>query len=220
MKNLILLAVQGAGKGTLAKVLCDKYSYAHISTGDILRERAAVGDEFGLNIKNLIDNGILVSDDIIYEAVEYRITQDDCKNGYILDGFPRTLDQAIGYDKIVSKLGIDSGIAVELVVPDDLLIKRLTGRRICKQCGAIYNIYIDESKPLKNNICDNCDIELTFRADDSNEEAIAARISTYHENAKPILDYYKEKGILHKIDGSNKVITLSQTEDLLNKLGE
>ena len=141
MKNIIFLAVQGAGKGTFAKKLKEKYGYAHISTGDILRERAAVGDELGNQIKNMIDNGIFVPNDIIYEAIEYKITQPDCEKGYILDGFPRNIEQAEGYDKILEKLGKELGVVVNLTIPNELLKQRIIGRRICKDCGAIYNIY-------------------------------------------------------------------------------
>ena len=140
MKNIIFLAVQGAGKGTFAKLLKSKYNYAHISTGDILRERATVGDELGNKIKELIDNGIFVPNDIIYEAIEYRITQDDCKNGFILDGFTRNLEQAEGYDKILEKLGIDLGVVINLTIPEEILRNRILGRRTCKDCGSIYNI--------------------------------------------------------------------------------
>ena len=135
--NIILLAAQGAGKGTLAKRLKDKYGYAHISTGDIRRERASVGDELGLDIKNKIDNGIFVSNDIIFEAIEYKITQPECQKGYILDGFPRNLEQAKGYDKLLKKLGKNLGIVINLTMPNDLIKKRIIGRRVCKDRGAL-----------------------------------------------------------------------------------
>ena len=121
MKNIIFLAVQGAGKGTFAKKLKEKYGYAHISTGDILRERATVEDELGKKIKDLIDNGIFVPNDIIYEAIEYRITQPDCENGYILDGFPRNLEQAEGYDKLLEKLNKDLGVVINITIDNELL---------------------------------------------------------------------------------------------------
>lgn len=136
--NVIFLAVQGAGKGTFAKMLQDKYDYAHISTGDILRERAMVDDELGKKIKDMIDNGIFVPNDIIYEAIEYKITQPECEKGYILDGFPRNLEQAKGYDELLKKLGKDLGVVINLTIPEELLKKRIIGRRICKNCGDIY----------------------------------------------------------------------------------
>ena len=166
MKNLILLAVQGAGKGTLAKALKEKYGYEHISTGDLLRERALVGDELGMKIKNLIDNGIFVSNDIIFEAIEYKISQPECANGYILDGFPRNVEQAVEYDKILEKSGRELGLVIVLDIPKEMLIARITGRFMCKDCGAIYNIYSEEMSPEKEGVCDKCSGELYQRKDD------------------------------------------------------
>lgn len=219
MKNLILLAVQGAGKGTLAKALKEKYGYAHISMGDILRERASVGDELGNKIKEMIDNGIFVPNDIIYEAVEYKISQPECDNGYILDGFPRNLEQAEGYDKILSKIGKDIGIVINLTIPNELLKQRIIGRRMCKDCGAIYNIYSDTMKPQKDGICDKCNGQLYQRADD-NEEAMKTRVDTYFKVTEPVIDYYKQKGIIYEIDSTDKNKTLKDIEDLLKSLGD
>ena len=204
MKNIIFLAVQGAGKGTFAKKLKEKYGYAHISTGDILRERSAVGDELGNKIKDMIDNGIFVPDDIIYEAIEYKITQSECEKGYILDGFPRNLEQAKGYDKILKKIGGDLGVVINLTIPNELLKQRIIGRRLCKDCGAIYNIYNDDFKPKVEGICDKCGGELYQRADD-NEESMNTRVKTYFEVTEPIIDYYKEKGVLKTVDSSQEV---------------
>lgn len=219
MRNLILLAVQGAGKGTLAKALKEKYGYAHISMGDILRERASVGDELGNKIKDMIDNGIFVPNDIIYQAVEYKINQPECDNGYILDGFPRNLEQAEGYDKILSKLGKDIGIVINLTIPNELLKQRIIGRRMCKDCGAIYNIYSDTMKPQKEGICDKCNGQLYQRADD-NEEAMKTRVKTYFKVTEPVIDYYKQKGIIYEIDSTDKNKTLKDIEDLLKSLGD
>ena len=205
MKNLILLAVQGAGKGTLAKKLSEKYGYAHISTGDILRERAAVGDELGNTIKNMIDNGQFVPNDIIFEAVEYKITQPECANGYILDGFPRNIEH--------------SGVVLNMTIPEDLLVKRIIGRRMCKDCGSIYNIYSEQLKPNKEGICNKCGGELYQRADD-NEEAMKTRVETYYKVTAPIIDYYKEKGILYEVDSTDAEETLKAVEDILNSLGD
>ena len=215
MKNIIFLAVQGAGKGTFAKMLKEKYGYAHISTGDILRERAAVGDELGNEIKNMIDNGIFVPNDIIYEAIEYKITQPDCENGYILDGFPRNLEQAEGYSKILEKLNKDLGVVINLTIPDELLKQRIIGRRMCKDCGAIYNIYNPEFMPKQEGICDKCGGELYQRADD-NEESMNTRVKTYYEVTEPIIDYYKEKGVLKTVDSSRTPEeTFKDIEDIL-----
>lgn len=215
MKNIIFLAVQGAGKGTFAKKLKEKYGYAHISTGDILRERAAVDDELGNQIKNLIDNGIFVPNDIIYEAIEYRITQPDCEKGYILDGFPRNLEQAEGYSKILEKLGKDLGVVINITIDNELLKERIIGRRICRDCGAIYNVYNEEFKPKQEGICDKCGGEVYQRADD-NEESMNTRIKTYFEVTEPIIDYYKQKGVLNVVDSSNGTdATFEEIEKIL-----
>ena len=202
MKNIIFLAVQGAGKGTFAKKLKEKYNYAHISTGDILRERAAVADELGAKIKNMIDNGIFVPNDFIYEAIEYKITQPECEKGYILEGFPRNLEQAKGYDEILKKLGKELGVVINLTIPNELLKQRIIGRRICRDCGAIYNIYNDEFKPKVDGVCDKCGGKLYQREDD-NEEAMNTRVKTYFEVTEPIIDYYKEQGVLRTVDSSS-----------------
>lgn len=217
MKNIILLAVQGAGKGTVAKALKERYNYAHISTGDILRERTLVGDELALKIKDLIDNGKLVSDDIIFEAIEYRITQDDCKNGYILDGIPRTLEQARKYDELLLKLNIDIGLVINMTIPDEVLIERITSRRICNKCGRIYNIDFKDLMPKVAGKCDDCNIDLVTREDDSNEEAIKRRITTYHENAESIINYYKEKGYLYNIDSTFSKNAIIEIEKLIKE---
>ena len=219
MKNIIFLAVQGAGKGTFAKLLKEKYGYAHISTGDILRERASVNDELGNQIKNLIDNGIFVPNDIIYEAIEYRITQPDCQNGYILDGFPRNLEQAQGYNQILEKLGKDLGVVINLTIPDEILKERIIGRRTCKDCGSIYNITNPELKPKVEGTCDKCGGELYQRADD-NEESMNTRVKTYYEVTAPIIDYYKEKGVLYTVSSNREVEeTLKEIEEILKGKG-
>lgn len=222
MKNIIFLAVQGAGKGTFAKLLKEKYGYAHISTGDILRERAQVGDELGTEIKNLIDNGIFVSDDIIYQAIEYKITQPECENGYILDGFPRNIEQARGYDQILEKLGKKLGVVINLVIPDEILKNRIIGRRICKDCGAIYNIYDEALKPKVEGKCDKCNGEIYQRADD-NEESMNKRVETYFKVTEPIIDYYKQQGVLKTVDSNrkieetfNEIIEILESEDVDN----
>ena len=220
MRNLILLAVQGAGKGTLAKKLKEKYGYAHISTGDILREKAAMDDDLGREIKSLIDNGIFVSNEIIFKAIGEKITSDECKNGFIMDGCPRNLEQAKLYDEMVEKLGIDGGIAINMTIDDDLLLKRMTGRRICKSCGAIYNIYNEKLTPKTEGICDNCGGELYQREDDSDEEAIRTRVETYYKVTTPVIDYYRGKGNLYEVDSTDADKTLADVEEILKNLGD
>ena len=213
--NIIFLAVQGAGKGTIAKRLSEKYGYVHISTGDILRERVAVGDELSIKIKNLIDNGIFVSNDIIYEAIEYKITQPESQHGYILDGFPRDLEQAKGYDEILKKLGKELGIVINLTIPRELLKQRIIGRRVCKDCGAIYNIYFKDRMPKTEGICDACGGTL-YQRDDDNEESMNVRVNTYFKVTEPIIDYYKEKGVLKTIDASQDAeVVFKEIEKIL-----
>lgn len=215
MENIIFLAVQGAGKGTFAKKLKDKYGYAHISTGDILRERALVEDETGKKIKDLIDNGIFAPNDIIYEAIEYKITQPECEKGYILDGFPRNIEQAKGYDEILQKLGKNIGVVINLTIPNDLLKQRIIGRRLCKECGAIYNIYNEAFMPKVEGVCDKCGGAL-YQRDDDNEESMNTRVKTYFEVTEPIIDYYKEKGVLKTIDASRDVeVVFKEIENIL-----
>ena len=220
MRNLILLAVQGAGKGTLAKKLKEKYGYAHISTGDILREKVASGDELGKEIKEIMNRGELVSDEIIFKALGQKLTSDDCKNGFIMDGCPRNLEQAKLYDEMVEKLGIDGGVAINMTIDNDLLLQRMTGRRMCKSCGAIYNIYNEKLKPKKEGICDNCGGELYQRDDDSDEEAIKTRVDTYYKVTAPVIDYYREKGKLYEVDSTEAEKTLEDVEKILKDLGD
>lgn len=214
MKNIVLLAVQGAGKGTLAKELCRKYGYTHISTGDLLRERSKENDELGLQIKNLIDNGKFVSDDIILESIKDKITSNECKNGYILDGYPRNLEQAKAYDELLKELNMDIGVVINLTIPQEALYKRITGRRMCKDCGAIYNIYNEQMKPKHDNICDKCNGELYQRADD-NEESMKVRIDTYYKVTAPLVDYYKEKNNLYEVDSMDFDKTVESVERII-----
>lgn len=214
MKNIVLLAVQGAGKGTLAKELCRKYGYTHISTGDLLRERSKENDELGLQIKNLIDNGKFVSDDIILESIKDKITSGDCENGYILDGYPRNLEQAKAYDKLLKELNMDIGVVINLTIPQEALYKRITGRRMCKDCGAIYNIYNEKMKPKHENVCDKCNGELYQRADD-NEESMKVRIDTYYKVTAPLVDYYKEKNNLYEVDSMDFDKTVESVEKII-----
>lgn len=216
MKNLILIAPPGAGKGTLSKDLLKKYDYVHISTGDLLREQVAKGDELGKEILKVQEAGGLVSNEIVYKALENKLSDKACDNGYILDGFPRNLEQAKEYDKILERLGRDIGLVLELDIQKEDLIQRITGRFSCKDCGEIHNIYNDELKPKKDGICNNCGGELIQRKDD-NLESFEKRYKTYLESTKPLIDYYKEKGVLHVIDSSKgHDYTLEQAEKLLS----
>lgn len=216
MKNLILIAAPGAGKGTLSKDLLEKYDYVHISTGDLLREQVAKGDELGKKIHEMQMSGGLVTSDIVYAALENKLSDKACDNGYILDGFPRNVEQAVEYDNILKKSGRDLGLVIVLDIPKEMLLERITGRYMCKECGGIHNIYSTEMAPKVEGHCNKCGGELYQRKDD-NAEAFEARYQTYLESTTPLIDFYKEKGVLHVIDGSKgHLYTLEQVEKLLN----
>ncbi len=199
MKNIVLIGVQGSGKGTLAKKIKEELGYAHISVGDILRQRAKVGDALGIDIKNLIDNGNMVSNDIAFRIIKEEITKEECKNGYILDGFPRSIEQAKGYEKILQETKKDIGVVINLDAPIDVIKKRILGRRVCKKCGSIYNIDTPSLMPKQEGICDLCGNTLQQREDDNNGEALEKRIDTYHLVTEPLIDYYKSLGVLETI---------------------
>lgn len=217
MKNLILIAAPGAGKGTLSKQLKEKYNYVHISTGDLLRDKVAKGDELGKKIHEMQMAGVLVTADIVYKTLEERLMEEDCNGGYILDGFPRNLEQALEYDKISKKLNKDIGLVLLLDIPKELLIERITGRYMCKDCETIYNIYSNEMRPKKEGFCDKCGGELYQRKDD-NLESFEKRYQTFQDNTTALTEYYEKQGILHVIDSSRgKDYTFEQVEELLKK---
>ena len=220
MRNLILLAAPGAGKGTLAKELKEKYNYVHISTGDLLRERVLKDDELGREIANMQKEGLLVTDEIVYKLLEDRLMEDDCKKGYILDGFPRNVKQAEKYDEIVKKINGDLGIVIVLDIAKEELASRITGRRLCKECGAIYNMNNPELTPKVEGTCDKCGGELYQRSDD-NLESLETRYNTYVEKTQPLIDFYSAKGNLYTVD-SNKgsEYTFEQVTELLKTLGD
>ncbi|MEW6001787.1 MAG: adenylate kinase [Nitrospirota bacterium] len=196
--RLVLLGAPGAGKGTQAKRLIEKYEIPQISTGDILRAAVAAGTPLGREAKAIMERGELVPDKIVLGLVEERLKQDDCKKGYILDGFPRNTAQAEALDKLLNdlKMPLDSALSVD--VPKEDLLKRLTGRRTCKSCQQMYNIFY--SPPKKEGICDKCGGEL-FQRDDDKEETIRKRLDVYEAQTAPLIDYYKKKGILKSVEG-------------------
>lgn len=220
MNNIILIAAPGAGKGTLSKDLRDKYNYVHISTGDLLREAASKGDELGNKIHEMQTKGMLVPDEIVLEALKNRLQKDDCSNGYILDGYPRTVKQAELYEEVLKQLNKDLGLVIVLDIEKEKLLKRITGRRLCQHCDAIYNIYNQEMAPKNANICDKCGSKLYQRTDD-NLESFELRYNTYLEKTRPLIDYYKKKNCLYVVDsGLGQQETIQQVEKLLNKLGD
>ena len=197
--KIIMLGAPGAGKGTQAKQIADKYQIPHISTGDIFRANIKEGTELGKKAKTYMDQGQLVPDELTVDLVIDRIQKDDCKNGYILDGFPRTIPQAEALDKALAELGDGLDYALDVEVPDENIISRMSGRRACVGCGATYHIVHAPAKT--ENICDTCGGELILR-DDDKPDTVQKRLGVYHEQTKPLITYYTDKDILVQIDGT------------------
>lgn len=196
--NLILLGAPGAGKGTQAEKICEKLSIPAISTGNMLREAMANGTEMGLKAKSFIDAGKLVPDEVVIGIIDERLKQDDCKNGFILDGFPRTIPQAEALDK----MGVRIDKVIDIEVPDEKIASRLSGRRVCLKCGATY--HTEFKKPNTEGICDACGDTLVQRKDDM-PETVLDRLKTYHEQTEPLKGYYEKKGILRVVEGQEEV---------------
>ena len=196
--RLVLLGAPGAGKGTQAKKLIEKHSIPQISTGDILRKAVADGTPLGKEAKSYMDKGELVPDKVVIGLIEDRLKQPDCKKGFILDGFPRNTAQAETLDAMLKKLNMPLDSALSVDVPKDDLMKRLTGRRTCKGCQQMYNLYF--SPPKKNDVCDRCGGEL-FHRDDDKEETIKRRLDVYDAQTAPLISYYKKSGILKSVIG-------------------
>jgi len=208
--KLILLGPPGAGKGTQAEVLVEKLNVPQISTGDILRAAVKNGTPVGLQAKAFMDAGDLVPDDVIIGVVKERLTADDCKNGYIFDGMPRTIAQAEALD--AQNVVIDTVLSIE--VPDEVIIKRLSGRRTCPACGMIF--HIETKKPKVDGICDACGAELIIRKDDE-AETIINRLNTYHKETEPLIGYYKAQGKLKEVGGDLSIA--EQTTEMFKALG-
>ena len=198
MKNIIFLAPPAAGKVTLSEMLTEKYGYGHISTGDLLREEVKKGTALGQEAEGLMKAGKYVPDELIIKLISNRITEPDCENGYILDGFPRTKVQAEKYAELLKKLGKDLGVVIYIDIDKDMAIKRACSRITCPKCGRIYNKYSNEMKPKVEGMCDDCNVKLTQRADDT-EETFVKRFDEYMTKTMPLYDYYKDLGVLKTI---------------------
>jgi adenylate kinase len=196
--NLILLGAPGAGKGTQAEKICEKFNIPAVSTGNIIREALKNGTDMGLKAKSYIDAGQLVPDDVVIGIIKERLAEDDCANGFILDGFPRTIPQAEALDT----MGIVIDKVVDIEVPDEKITARLSGRRVCLKCGATY--HLEYKKPSKEGICDVCGDELVQRKDDK-PETVLDRLNVYHEQTEPLKDYYSKTGKLVIVEGQEEV---------------
>ena len=211
--NLMLFGAPGAGKGTQAKFLIEKYNIPQISTGDILRAAIVDKTDMGMEAKNFMDAGKLVPDSTIIGIIKDRLAQADCKDGFILDGFPRTLGQAEALTQLMETMKIKLDKVISLNVPDELIVGRITGRRVCASCGASFHVEFNPSK--KEGVCDYCEGELTIRKDD-NEETVKSRLASYHEQTTPLIEFYTKMGVFVELDGTKDVSEV--TADMMASL--
>ncbi len=197
--KIIMLGAPGAGKGTQAKMIADKYSIPHISTGDIFRANIKNNTELGKKAKTYMDQGLLVPDEMVVDLIMDRFKEADCANGYVLDGFPRTIPQAEALDNALNAVGEKVDYAINVEVPDANIVTRMSGRRACVGCGATYHIVYNPART--ENICDRCGKELILR-DDDKPETVQKRLAVYHEQTQPLISYYEKKGVLKEVDGT------------------
>ncbi len=200
--RIILLGAPGSGKGTQAKKLVEKYHVPQISTGDLLRAAVAAGTPLGRQAKSIMEAGQLVSDDIVLGMIKERLAEDDARAGFILDGFPRTLVQAQALDQLLDELGWPLDGAILIDVDYEKIVRRITGRRTCRDCGQVYNIYT--SPPRVDGVCDKCGGPLQQRADDT-EETVRKRLQVYDQQTAPLIDYYRQQGKLHRVQGDGDI---------------
>lgn len=217
MRNIVFIAPPAAGKGTISTILKDKFNIAHISTGDLLREEVKKGTELGENLSEQMKSGKLISDEIVTNLLKKRLLDPDTNNGYILDGYPRNISQAETLEIILDEINKPISHVIYLDIDSETAMKRACGRLQCSNCGKIYNKYFDESKPKTDGLCDDCNITLTHRSDD-NEDSFKVRFETFIDSTKPLIDFYKEKGLLHTVDSSiGKEYTSEQIIKVLEK---
>ncbi len=206
--RLILLGPPGVGKGTQASAIVKRYNIPHISTGDIFRANIKEGTELGMKAKEYMDKGLLVPDELVVSIVKDRLSKDDCKDGFLLDGFPRTIEQAEALDEELKNMGIKLDKVVNIYADKEILIERAIGRRICKKCGTAYHIKFNP--PKVENVCDIDGGEL-FQRDDDNRETVSTRIEVYEKQTEPLIEYYKEKGIILDVDGTKPIEEVFET---------
>ncbi|MBQ1478078.1 MAG: adenylate kinase [Erysipelotrichaceae bacterium] len=200
--NLLIIGAPGAGKGTMSDLITKQYDIVHVSTGDMLREAVRNETEVGLKAQDYMNKGLLVPDEIIHDIIVERLSQDDMKNGFLFDGYPRTKVQAEDLDSILKQLGKKLDAVINLNIEDEVLFKRITGRRICKTCGEIYNIY--NKAPKVEDVCDKCGAPLTQRKDD-NAESLKTRLEAYHQSTQPVIEYYGAFGIVKDVNADQAI---------------
>ncbi|WP_054697845.1 adenylate kinase [Syntrophomonas palmitatica] len=214
--NIVLMGPPGAGKGTQAEFIKARYPIPHISTGDIFREAVANGTELGKKAKTYMDSGQLVPDEVTIGIIEERLAREDCQKGFLLDGFPRTTVQAEALDKALALTGRKIEAAINISVPNEILVERMSGRISCKDCKTVYNLKFNP--PAKAGICDRCGGELIQRSDDRGD-TVGKRLEVYMEQTNPLLDYYKAQGLLHDIDGNRDTeVVFADVRSILEKL--
>ena len=211
----LIMGAPGAGKGTYAEGICEHFGIPHISTGDIFRQAMQEQTPMGLLAKSYIDKGFLVPDDVTNQIVKERLTKADCLDGFLLDGYPRTIDQANCFDQMLKEANLQLDVVINLVVSDDLIVSRIINRRLCPTCGKGYNLLT--LKPKKEGICDVCGSPLYQRKDD-NEETIKSRLNVYNEQTKPLIEYYTKKGIIRNLNGEGRAD--EATKYIINALGD
>jgi len=213
--KIVMLGAPGAGKGTQAKMIDERYSIPQISTGDIFRANIKNGTELGKKAKTYMDQGLLVPDELVVDLVADRLSQPDCANGYVLDGFPRTIPQAEALDKVLSAKGESLDYAIDVEVPDENIVNRMSGRRTCPVCGASFHVVFNP--PKKENICDLCGAALIQR-DDDKPETVQKRLDVYHKQTQPLIEYYQGKHVLHAVDGTKDMAEVF--EEITKVLGK
>ena len=213
--KIIMLGAPGAGKGTQAKQIASKYEIPHISTGDIFRANIKNGTELGRKAKEYMDQGMLVPDELTCDLVMDRIAQDDCARGFVLDGFPRTIPQAEALTNALTKIGQSMDYAIDVDVPDENIVNRMSGRRACLNCGATYHVVFNPTK--EEGVCDACGSETVLR-DDDKPETVQKRLTVYHDQTQPLIDYYKNMNILKSVDGTKPMNEVFS--DIVAILGE
>ena len=218
MKNIIFISPPSAGKGTQSKLISDEYNIPHISVGSLLRDVADGDSEIGIKLREVLASGQLVDNNITFRILKDRLMEDDCNNGYILDGYPRSMEQAIYYEKLLNELNKNLGLVIFLDISKELATKRALSRLMCSSCGSSYNLDVSSLRPKVDNICDRCGNKLSVRGDD-NKESFEKRFDVYMNTTKELIDYYENKGVLRKVlvtEGKSALDIFEEIKEIIN----